>query len=64
MKFIWVLVISFFSLYIPVKAQPMDSLFVVISGDTVNIWNTGAFENCGSLFRNDVLVSDDTVYVT
>ena len=44
--------------------QPQDSIFVIISGDTVHIWNTGAFENCASLFRMDVSISNDTIYVT
>jgi hypothetical protein len=44
--------------------QPEDSVFVIISGDTVHIWNTGAYENCGCLFRLDVMLSNDTIYVT
>ena len=44
--------------------QPQDSIFVIISGDTVHIWNTGAYENCGCLFRMDVSISNDTIYVT
>ena len=44
--------------------RPADSLFTVISGDTVHIWNTGVFENCGCLFTMDVSVSSDTIYVT
>lgn len=42
----------------------MDFLFTVVSGDTVIIWNTGAWENCGSLFIMDMTVSNDTIYVT
>jgi len=45
-------------------AETEDSVFVIISGDTVQIWNTGAYENCGCLFRMDVMVSNDTIYVT
>ena len=45
-------------------SQPEDSVFVIISGDTVHIWNTGAYENCGCLFRMDVMLSNDTIYVT
>jgi hypothetical protein len=45
-------------------AESFDSIFVVISGDTVHIWNTGAYENCGCLFRMDVSISNDTIYVT
>ena len=44
--------------------QQQDSIFVIIEGDTVNIWNTMAYENCGCLFRMDVIVSNDTIYVT
>jgi hypothetical protein len=45
-------------------AEPGDSIFVIVSGDTVHIWNTGAHENCGCLFRMDVALSNDTIYVT
>jgi hypothetical protein len=45
-------------------AETEDSIFVIISGDTVHIWNTGAYENCGCLFRMDVMVSNDTIHVT
>jgi hypothetical protein len=44
--------------------QQEDSVFVIISGDTVHVWNTGAYENCGCLFRMDVILSSDTIYVT
>ena len=43
--------------------QPEDSIFVIISGDTVHIWNTGALENCASKFRMDVGFSADTIFV-
>jgi hypothetical protein len=43
--------------------QPEDSIFVIISGDTVHIWNTGALENCASKFRLDVGFSADTIFV-
>jgi hypothetical protein len=46
------------------SAGTEDSVFVVISGDTVHIWNTAAYENCGCLFRMDVALSNDTIYVT
>jgi hypothetical protein len=45
-------------------AQPSDSIFVIISGDTVHIWNTRANLNCGCMFRMEVLLSNDTIYVT
>lgn len=45
-------------------ADPSDSVYVIISGDTVHIWNDGANENCGCLFRMDVALSNDTIYVT
>jgi hypothetical protein len=45
-------------------AQQEDSLFVIISDDTVHIWNTAAYENCGCLFRMDAVVSNDTIFVT
>jgi hypothetical protein len=43
--------------------QPQDSIFVIIDGETVHIWNTGALENCASKFRMDVGFSADTVFV-
>jgi len=45
-------------------AETEDSVFVIISGDTVQIWNTGAYENCGCLFRMDITLSNDTIYIT
>ena len=45
-------------------SQTEDSVFVIISGDIVHIWNTAAYENCGCLFRMDVVVFNDTIYVT
>ncbi len=63
MKSIFILVASIILLSIPSNAQPMDSLFAVISEDTVTIWNTGAWENCGSLFRMDLSISNDTIYI-
>jgi hypothetical protein len=58
--------ISFFILTFLIAAypQPGDSIFVIISDDTVHIWNTGAHENCGCLFRIDVMLSNDSIYVT
>ena len=44
--------------------QQEDSIFVIIEGDTVHIWNTMAYENCGCLFRMDFNVSNDTIFVT
>jgi hypothetical protein len=44
--------------------QQEDSVFVIISDDTVHIWNIAAYENCGCLFRMDVTVSNDTIFVT
>jgi hypothetical protein len=43
--------------------QPQDSIFVIIDGDTVHIWNTGALENCASKFRMDISFSADTIFV-
>jgi hypothetical protein len=37
---------------------------VIISGDTVYIRNTGAYENCACLFRMDVSIYGDTIYIT
>ena len=46
------------------SAGTEDSVYVVISGDTVHIWNTAAYENCGCMFRMDIALSSDTIYVT
>lgn len=63
MKKIFFLIVTIV-LGISVNAQePEDSIFVIISGDTVHIWNTGALENCASKFRMDVGFSADTVFV-
>jgi len=35
-------------------SQPADSIFVVISADTIHIWNTGIYENCASHFLMSV----------
>jgi hypothetical protein len=52
------------SVNISVNAQqPQDSIFVIIVGDTVHIWNTGALENCASKFRMDISFSADTIFV-
>jgi len=64
MKIFLITLVSTLILSVLVKAQPQDSLFVIISGDTVHIWNTGAWENCSSQFRMDVSISNDTIYVT
>ena len=32
-------------------SQPQDSIFVIIRGDTIQIWNTGVYENCASYFH-------------
>jgi hypothetical protein len=63
MKKIFFLIVTIV-LGISVNAQePEDYIFVIISGDTVHIWNTGALENCASKFRMDVGFSADTVFV-
>lgn len=64
MKIFFSVIFITFLLGFSAYPQPQDSIFVIISGDTVHIWNTGAFENCASLFRMDVSISSDTVYVT
>ncbi len=58
-----VFVISFF-LSFSAYPQAQDSIYVIISKDTVHIWNTGAFENCAALFRMDVSTISDTIYLT
>ena len=31
-----------------------DSIFAVVSGDNVTLWETGAYRNCGSLYRMEI----------
>jgi hypothetical protein len=38
-----------------------DSVFVVVQGDTVRIWNTQAHTNCCSQFDFQITVSNDTI---
>ena len=59
--FISIILILFFN---TLNAEPVGSIFVAISNDTVHIWNTGVHENCGCLFMMDVSISNDTIYVT
>lgn len=40
-----------------------DSVFVTINSDTVNIWNTGAYENCGFLVEMETIFSNDTITI-
>lgn len=63
MKLTFLILASIILLRVQLDAQPMDSLFAVISYDTVTIWNTGAWENCGSLFKMEMSVSNDTIYI-
>ena len=35
-----------------------EDLYAVVRGDTVQIWNTGLEENCGSRFDFEVAVHD------
>lgn len=41
-----------------------ENIYVEILGDTVRIWNTGIYENCGCLFRVDGIVSGNIITVT
>jgi len=63
MKALFILAATIFLLQISYAATE-DSVFVIISGDTVHIWNTGAYENCGCLFKMNVMISNDTISVT
>ena len=64
MKIFFIAIITFLLSNLVYSQQPQDSIFVIINGDTVHIWNTGAYENCACLFRMDVTISNDTIYVT
>lgn len=64
MKIFFISIVAFLISILAFPQQPEDSVFVIISGDSVHIWNYGAHENCGCLFRLDVSVSYDTIYVT
>jgi len=42
-----------------------DSVFTIISGDSVTVWNTNLFENCGSRFAFDVIMcGSDSIIIT
>jgi hypothetical protein len=63
MKVLFILIASILLLS-TTYAETEDSVYVILAGDTVQIWNTGVYENCGCLFRMDVIISNDTIYVT
>jgi len=44
-------------------AAQLDSLFAVVSGDTVHIWNTGVQDNCARRFVFDVTTGLDSLTV-
>jgi hypothetical protein len=50
-------------------AQPLcdfrgrDSLMVILSGDTVNIWDMAACTYCGEVFVTSVSLSADSIYI-
>ncbi len=66
-KLLFCLVVAFAHISV---SQPVcdflgkDSLFVAISGDTVNIWDLAACGNCASIFVTSVSRSGDSLYVT
>ena len=46
------------------SAQPQDSIFVIIKGDTIQICNNGVYENCASNFLMNVTrFNPDTIIV-
>ena len=64
MKILLISIVTFLISILVFPQQSKDSVFAIISSDTIRIWNTGAYENCGCLFRMDVSISYDTIYVT
>ena len=64
MKILFISIVSFLISILVFPQQSKDSVIVIISSDTIHIWNTGAYENCGCLFKMDVSMSYDTIYVT
>ena len=64
MKILFISIVSFLISILVFPQQSKDSVFVIISSDTIHIWDTGAYENCGCLFKMDVSMSYDTIYVT
>lgn len=45
------------------SVQAQDSVFVTINNDTVNIWNTGAYENCGFTVVFETIINNDTITI-
>lgn len=64
MKILMISIVTFLISTSIFPQQSRDSVFAIISSDTIRIWNTGAYENCGCLFKMDVSISYDTIYVT
>jgi hypothetical protein len=46
------------------NGQLAENFYVIISGDTVHIWNGNVEVNCGCRFRMDAEVSNDTITIT
>ena len=63
MKILFISIVNIIFCAVVFAQQPQDSIFVIIDGDTVHIWNTGALENCASKFRMDISFSTDTIFV-
>ncbi len=40
-----------------------DSVFVTINNDTIDIWNTGAFENCAFSVVFETTIANDTITI-
>ena len=53
-----------FLLFPAISFAITDSVFVNLNGDTVQIWNTGVSDNCGSKFTFDINIVSDTITVT
>jgi hypothetical protein len=64
MKILLISIVTFLISASIFSQQSRDSVFAIISSDTIHIWNTGAYENCGCLFKMDVSMYYDTIYVT
>ena len=64
MKIFFVSLISVFFLSHIINAETPDSIYVIISGDTVHIWNTRVHENCGCQFKLNISISNDSIFVT
>jgi len=58
MRTLKIAICSILFFYATQATAQYDSLFAVVSGDTVTLWQTGAYRNCGAAYRMEIEQSD------